>query len=70
MSVTRVLWPVPATFLPKTVEKVKKLSSTITNTTSQGVFHKGAIPPPSSVHTLLKHFGLFFQLPPAGRLCG
>lgn len=65
MSVTRVPWPVPATFLPKTVEKLKTLSSTITVTPHHRVFHRGAIPPP-----LLKHFGLIFQLPPADRLCG
>lgn len=70
MSVTRVPWPVPATFLPKTVEKLKTLSSTITVTPHHRVFHRGAIPPPSSVATLLKHFGLIFQLPPADRLCG
>lgn len=66
MSVTRVPWPVPATFLPKTVEKLKTLSSTITVTPDHRVFHRGA----SSVATLLKHFGLIFQLPPADRLCG
>lgn len=54
MSVTRVPWPVPATFLPKTVEKLKTLSSTITVTPDHRVFHRGA----SSTKTLWTDFSV------------